>query len=119
MLLPSTQEDEVVLTAESNLSNLSFTGGGPQLCFVLLELQAFDGVVLTSCCCLVSAGECPAGVAKANGKDLGADEVLLEQQVSPGSKLNPADTPSSFDPAGSWAAHMRRCSCAVWCAQHW
>jgi hypothetical protein len=36
-----TQEDEVVLTAESNLSNLSFTGGASQQRVVLLELQGY------------------------------------------------------------------------------
>lgn len=56
--------------------------------------------VLTSFGRLVSAGECPAAVAKATGKDLGADELLLEQQVSSGGVLNLADTPITFWPWG-------------------
>lgn len=89
-----------MLTAESNLSNLSFTGGGLQLC-VGAGWQHIDVVVLTPWCCLVSAGECPAAVAKATGKDLGADELLLEQQVSSGKRAQSRRSPPSpFGPAG-------------------
>jgi hypothetical protein len=79
------QEEEVVLTADSNISdrsNLSFTSGE----WVAPDLHAFyAAIALLSDRARFSAGNPPglAGDSKSSNKaSCGVDELLLEQEVS-------------------------------------